>query len=204
MGDMAEPQATAQPDSLVFRHGNKPMTDSVRVALKFEKRHDNVLRRLDAITADPHLADFCALNFEYTQRDVLGRHGSVVRQERVVLMTEAGYLFLVRGFTGQKAARMWLAFIAAFQQMRDLVAGIRKEVSFEQRRDLWSRLLDAERREQESRRLATVGAHILLRRKAEKPELAGEIKSVVNDLQPALPGMPSATATSKAALRRVA
>jgi Rha family phage regulatory protein len=103
-------------DDLVFRDASdQPVTTSLVVAARFEKRHDNVLQAIERLNCS---ADFTGLNFqasEYT--DTTGR---ALKQYRI---TRDGFTRLVFGFTGEKAAHWIEAFIAAFnameQQLRD-------------------------------------------------------------------------------------
>ena len=88
-------------------------TDSRRVAKHFNKRHDNVLQSFDKLDCSD---EYRLLNFQATIADVPGPKGAV-RQERVVLMTKDGFMFLAMSFTGKEAARIKEAYISAFNEM---------------------------------------------------------------------------------------
>ncbi|MEH8111485.1 Rha family transcriptional regulator [Aeromonas veronii] len=87
------------------------MTTSLKVADAFGKRHDNVLRKLESLSCSP---EFTALNFEVSEyTDTTGRKLSMWN------MTKDGFMFLVMGFTGTKAATIKEAYIAEFNRMAD-------------------------------------------------------------------------------------
>ncbi|QBX73842.1 hypothetical protein E4630_16340 [Aeromonas hydrophila] len=87
------------------------MTTSLKVADAFGKRHDNVLRKLESLSCSP---EFTALNFEVSEyTDTTGRKLSMWN------MTKDGFMFLVMGFTGIKAAAIKEAYIAEFNRMAD-------------------------------------------------------------------------------------
>ena len=90
------------------KKGN-PITDSRRVAQAFGRKHKDVLKALDNLSCD---AEFSRLSF--APSTYLDRRGKTQRQ---VLMTRAGFTFLVLGFTGQKAAEFRQGYIAQFDRM---------------------------------------------------------------------------------------
>lgn len=93
-------------DIISLNHG-QPMTTSIKVA----ERHDNVLRKLEALECSP---EFTALNFEVSEyTDTTGR--------KLIMwnMTKDGFMFLVMGFTGKQAAAIKEAYINAFNWMAD-------------------------------------------------------------------------------------
>ncbi|WP_439832654.1 Rha family transcriptional regulator [Aeromonas caviae] len=97
-------------DIISLNHG-QPMTTSIKVAEVFGKRHDNVLRKLEALECSP---EFTALNFEVSEyNDTTGR--------KLIMwnMTKDGFMFLVMGFTGKQAAAIKEAYINAFNWMAD-------------------------------------------------------------------------------------
>ncbi|HHO0758296.1 TPA: Rha family transcriptional regulator [Aeromonas hydrophila] len=89
------------------------MTSSLKVAEAFGKRHDNVLRKLESLECS---SDFRLLNFEETSQDVDMPNGAT-KKTPVWLMTKDGFIFLVMGFTGAKAATIKEAYIAEFNRM---------------------------------------------------------------------------------------
>ena len=97
----------------VTEDGQRIVTDSRKVAEVFDKRHDNVLRDIEALEI-PN--DIHALNFEVLEiieKNALGKN--VVTKE--YLLTRDGFTLLAMGYTGKKAMRMKLDYIAAFNAM---------------------------------------------------------------------------------------
>ncbi|MFD1216421.1 Rha family transcriptional regulator [Microbulbifer celer] len=103
---------TAQPliptDAIVL-HDNQVRTTSLKVAEAFGKRHDNVIRKLQTIDCSQKFNELNFEGIEYTD----GRG----RQKPAFEMTKDGFVFLVMGFTGHKAAQVKEAYIAAFNEM---------------------------------------------------------------------------------------
>lgn len=90
-------------------HKGRPVTTSLQVAEVFGKRHDNVVRKLQHLDCSD---EFNALNFEAVEyRDEKGQMRPAYE------MTKDGFVFLVMGFTGKKAAEFKEAYINAFNAM---------------------------------------------------------------------------------------
>ena len=81
---------------LVTCGGDEPTTDSVRVAKRFGKRHDNVLR-------DRQRQMFCNFRLLNLRRPLIDEQGKV---QRMFNMTKDGFMFVVMGFTGEKGCRL--------------------------------------------------------------------------------------------------
>jgi Rha family phage regulatory protein len=91
---------------LVFEHKGGFVTSSLLVTEMFEKRHANVLRALQNLDCS---ASFTELNYELSSyRDSSGRSNPIY------YMTKDGFIFLVMGFKGEKAAYFKELFIKAF------------------------------------------------------------------------------------------
>ena len=95
----------------------RPATTSLAIAEHFGKRHDHVIRSIkDLIANCPE--NFTAPNFgasEYT--DETGRKLPMFN------VFFDGFILLVMGYTGKKALNMKLAYIAAFNAMREKLEG---------------------------------------------------------------------------------
>ena len=87
------------------------MTTSLKVADAFGKRHDNLLRKIETLGCS---TEFNALNFE--EVEYLDLKGET---RKAWNMTKDGFMFLVMGFTGTKAATIKEAYIAEFNRMAD-------------------------------------------------------------------------------------
>lgn len=95
-------------DAIVYNH-NQIRTTSLKVAQAFGKRHTNVLRKIEALECSP---EFNELHFELVEyKDAKGEKRPSYE------MTKDGFMFLVMGFTGQKAAQIKEAYINAFNRM---------------------------------------------------------------------------------------
>ena len=101
-------------NQLVFIQNGRPVTDSLMVSEKFEKRHDNVLRDIEQLECSK---EFSFLNFEESTYQMRGR------VYRKVNMTRDGFTFLVMGYTGKEAARFKEDYIKAFNIMEDELNG---------------------------------------------------------------------------------
>ncbi len=96
-------------------HNGKAVTTSKDVADYFGKRHDNVLRTIENLDCS---TKFSALNFEGAEyTDEQGK------QRPMFEMTKDGFVFLVMGFTGKKAAAFKEAYIEEFNRMEERLNG---------------------------------------------------------------------------------
>ena len=88
---------------------NQVTTDSLTVADRFGKRHRDVLRSIKLLKCSK---DFNARNFAPVEyKDQKGEKRTYYD------MTQDGWMFLVMGFTGEKAAEWKEKFIVAFRAM---------------------------------------------------------------------------------------
>ncbi len=99
-------------DAITLTH-NQIRTSSLKVAEAFGKRHDNVVRSIQSIECSP---EFNALNFEAVE--YLDKKGE---KRTLWEMTKDGFMFLVMGFTGKKAAQVKEAYIKAFNEMAEQI-----------------------------------------------------------------------------------
>lgn len=93
----------------VIIENGRAVTTSIAVADFFQKRHDDVLKKLRTLECSP---DFTARNFaasEYTD--------STGRTLPMYEMTKDGFVFLVMGFTGKRAAAFKEAYISEFNRL---------------------------------------------------------------------------------------
>ena len=103
----------------VSLHSGRPATTSLEVAKFFGKRHDNVLRDVDALLSQlPE--NSLQLNFEETYQEQETPLG--VKQARMFILYRDGFMLLVMGYTGKKALAMKLAYIEAFNRMEEELA----------------------------------------------------------------------------------
>ena len=96
---------------VITLRSNVPVTNSRDVAAFFGKRHTNVLRAIDEMECS---AEFSRLNFEPCPVP----HPTIPgRVDRTIDMTKDGFVFLVMGFTGRKAAAFKEAYIGRYNEM---------------------------------------------------------------------------------------
>lgn len=103
------------PGETCFISGDVVKTTSVRIAEVFGKRHDHVLRKIQAMDID----EFSRPNFgEAFYIDAQGKKRPMYE------ITKDGFMFVVMGFTGKKADKIKIAYINTFNKMAEqLCAG---------------------------------------------------------------------------------
>ncbi|MFS1539540.1 MAG: Rha family transcriptional regulator [Candidatus Phlomobacter fragariae] len=92
-------------------HNGKAVTTSQDVADYFGKRHDDVLKKIRNLDCS---SDFTARNFTVCFKNNKLQNG---KPQPYYEMTKDGFVFLVMGFTGKKAAQFKEAYIAEFNRM---------------------------------------------------------------------------------------
>ncbi len=91
----------------------RPITTSVLVAEKFGKKHKNVLQAIEKLECS---TEFTGLNFQPSEyQDPTGRILPMYE------MTKDGFVFLVMGFRGKKAAAWKEKYITAFNKLEQVV-----------------------------------------------------------------------------------
>ena len=109
----------------VFAQGDILKTDSRIVAKAFGKRHDNVMRDIRELECSDK---FRFLNFELVTETVTYTDADGNEQTRETGRTshyeisQDGFMILVMGFTGKPAMEIKERFIAAFNEMRTMIA----------------------------------------------------------------------------------
>ncbi|WP_406705920.1 Rha family transcriptional regulator [Sodalis sp.] len=102
----------------VFINDDKAVTTSKAVAAYFHKLHKNVIQKIETLDCSPQ---FASANFSANVENI--KAGAVNRDSKYYTMTKDGFVFLVMGFTGKKAAAFKEAYIAEFNRMEaDLYA----------------------------------------------------------------------------------
>lgn len=100
-------------DAVVIRQ-DEIRTTSLKVAEAFGKRHSHVLRAIENMDCSP---EFSSAHFWAHAEKIMA--GAVQRNSKYYEMTKDGFMFLVMGFTGKKAAQVKEAYINAFNWMAD-------------------------------------------------------------------------------------
>lgn len=91
---------------------NHAITTSKAVADFFGKRHSHVLEKIESLDCSP---EFTSANFSAHVEII--KAGAVERESKYYEMTKNGFIFLVMGFTGKRAAQFKEAYIARFDEM---------------------------------------------------------------------------------------
>lgn len=109
-----QPSSSPRPAPVVFMRGGGVFANSRDVAAFFGKEHRHVLRDIDNLMTQ---AGDRLPNFEQTvvERENPSGGGSI--QSRAFDMDRDGFTLLAMGFTGAKALKWKLAYIAAFNRM---------------------------------------------------------------------------------------
>lgn len=101
-------------DIVLSMQSGEPVASSRQIADNFEKRHDHVMRDIDAMKKD--VPNFGEMFFETTAPDSYGR------EQRAYLMNRDGFTLLAMGFTGKAALEWKLKYIQAFNAMEKQLA----------------------------------------------------------------------------------
>ena len=96
---------------------DQPMTTSVDVANVWGKRHKDLLKKIESNLADIP-AEICQRYFRLTSVDVPMPNGGT-RKEKAYLLTSDGFVLAAMGTTGERAMRVKLAYINAFNRMQE-------------------------------------------------------------------------------------
>ncbi len=98
------------------------MTTSLEIAKFFDKRHDDVLKAIRNLQVSELFSHRNFAGTSYT--DQQGKERPMYR------LTKDGFIFLVMGFTGEKAAQIKEAYIAVFNRMEaKLIRQTRKDLT---------------------------------------------------------------------------
>ena len=93
---------------LVIMHEQQAVTTSLVLAEVFEKKHQHVLRDIDALK---DVSNFGQMFFESDEPDSYGRN------RRIYFMNRDGFTLIAMGYTGSKAMEFKLKYIDAFNKM---------------------------------------------------------------------------------------
>ncbi|MHA3078852.1 Rha family transcriptional regulator [Acinetobacter sp. ANC 5502] len=91
---------------------NQTLTTSLKVAEVFGKRHSHVLRTLENLECS---SEFASAHF-WAHEEII-QAGAVKRPSKYYQMSKDGFIFLVMGFTGTKAAQIKEQYITLFNLM---------------------------------------------------------------------------------------
>lgn len=101
----------------LYERKGQPFCSSRQVAEAFNKRHDAVLRDIRELDCSE---TFRLHNFVETSQTVAMPNGGK-RRDPISLMTKDGFMFLVMGYRGKKAAVIKETYIANFNAMENFI-----------------------------------------------------------------------------------
>ena len=105
------------PDYQLYEKHDTAFCSSMQVAEEFEKRHSDVLRDIRNLDCSE---DFYKRNFAQIRCPVDLGQGRI-RKDLMYLMTRDGFMFLVMGYRGKKAAAIKEAIIKRFNEMEQFI-----------------------------------------------------------------------------------
>lgn len=106
--------AAQLPTPQVHLVDGQPVTSSREVATYFQRRHDDLLKRIRNLDCSD---EFRRRNFSETVYERPNPSGGAPIPATEYQITRDGFTFLAMGFTGKKAARFKEAYIEAFNQL---------------------------------------------------------------------------------------
>ncbi|HBC6590823.1 Rha family transcriptional regulator [Klebsiella oxytoca] len=109
---MASQFPTYATPEISIRNGHA-ITTSLSVSKFFEREHKNVLQKIESLDCSAH---FASANFSADVQNIKIGNGAT-RASKIYEMTKNGFVFLVMGFTGKRAAQFKEAYIAEFDRM---------------------------------------------------------------------------------------
>ncbi|MTI49438.1 MAG: phage antirepressor Ant [Firmicutes bacterium] len=123
--------------------GDKVVVSSKDVAIKFDKRHDNVMRDIDNLAegllkSEEALEDYFTINYQQNEQNK--------QKYRCYDITRKGFQLLAMGFNGQKALDWKVKYIKAFEMMESELQKPKKLSPMEQLRVQYEALEDHDAR----------------------------------------------------------
>lgn len=113
---MTLPISTVIPEIRVSE--SKVVTTSLAVANYFQKRHDNVMVKINSVMADC-LPSWRLLNFKETVYERENPSGGASITTPMYELTRDAFVLIVMGFTGKKALQWKIDYINAFNKMEE-------------------------------------------------------------------------------------
>ena len=114
-------------NELVIMHDKQAVTTSLVLAEVFEKKHQHVLRDIDALK---DVSNFGQMFFESNEPDSYGR------DRRIYFMNRDGFTLIAMGYTGSKAMEFKLKYIDAFNQMETYIKDNSAKLSTDKRLEI--------------------------------------------------------------------
>lgn len=160
--------------AMVSSENGEAKTTSYAVAEAFKKRHSDVLRAIKNMKCSQK---FRERNFAFTLENK--QIGNTKRNTGFYQMTERGFMFLVMGFSGEKADAIKESFIDAFEWMANQLTQ-----TFQSK---WARYNHIVGYRNSRKQQVSCSARDMNAWKQEKHPLNDEIAQLESELQPSLP-----------------
>lgn len=155
-------------NNIVLIKNQSVITTSLLVADKFERHHRDVLRAIKKLDCSQEFNERNFTLVEYV--DAKGEKRPMYQ------MTKDGFVFLVMGFTGSKAAKFKEDYINAFNEMHDYVSNEHKQ--------LYKEYVDAlEQFEKFSELASQAGKTLNLAGKKLKPRALNRVNELEKSMQ---------------------
>lgn len=160
----------------IAANGDALTTTSQQVAAVFGKRHDDVLKRIRALSLElpPDRLGYFAETVEMRANP----SGGAAIPSPGYCITRDGFTLLAMGFTGKKALAFKLAYIDAFNAMAAYIKNQREGLQF----DYLRKELEYKTRKGK----ISACAREMRGWQDEKPERLGEMNSLLEQMQPSL------------------
>lgn len=100
--------------------GTVPTVSSKEVALRFQKKHKNILQDIERIRSMVPV-DFYRLNFQPIEESVVLPHSGGIRKDKAYALTRDAFTLIAMGFTGKAAITWKLRYIEAFNALEQTV-----------------------------------------------------------------------------------
>lgn len=155
---------------MVFNENGEAKTTSFAVADAFEKLHKNVIRDIEKLRCSEK---FRKLNFELCYENNELQNG---KPRKFYRMTKDGWMFLVMGFTGEKADAIKEQFIEAFNWMASQLTQV-----FQSK---WARYNQVSLEYKTRKEHVSCSARDMRAWRDEKPDYECEMAQLKIDLQP--------------------
>lgn len=151
---------------MVMASDEMPVTTTQTVAKYFGKQHHHVVQRIEKLECSEH---FLTSNFQLVHYE---HRGNLYKSYQ---MTKDGWMFLVMGFTGKKAAAIKESFIQAFNWMADQL--LKRAMNYDHIRNM----LILEYRQEKG--IASLAGRTLQRWQVKKPVIEDEIQALEHEGQ---------------------
>lgn len=155
-------------NELVYLKHDEVVCDSLQVAEKFGKRHDNVVRDIVNLLKNEEIKNKKIFH-QSTYKDSKGR------TYKSYTMNRKGFIVLVMGFNGEEAIHWKLMYIDAFDKMESIIREKSTQIWLETRKD---RKLTRQRAGMTQKEVAEyLGVTIRSYQRIESGDRTGEIQT---------------------------